>query len=198
MRDHLVRLVRLMLPARNPMRRGADRVEGYSLLFVVLAGTAMVPIMLMVGSLSYANAMQTGEQRLRTRYEVVATLLEDAPRTVVGASAEGTDGSSRVLARWYPASGAPRTGRIPVEHHLAAGAEVTTWLDESGDPVNPPATKAGAAVAGVLVAVTGWLTAAGFLGIGHAGLKYLLDRRRYRAWGREWARVEPDWRTGRQ
>lgn len=47
--------------------------------------------------------------------------------------------------------------------------------------------------AGVLVATLGWLASVGLLALGCWGLHRLLDRRRYRAWATEWARVEQDW-----
>ena len=40
------------------------------------------------------------------------------------------------------------------------------------------------------------VVAVGVLGFVHAVIKQLLDRRRSRAWAREWSRVEPRWRTG--
>jgi hypothetical protein len=195
MRTQLARMIRLMLPAGNPVSRGVDRVEGYSLRCVVLLGIVLVPIMLVVGSVTYADVVAQSEQQTRTRYQVVATLLEDAPRGVVGATAEGGTDASRVPARWRPPSGAPRTGRVHADDGLVAGARVRIWVDPDGEPVSPPITSADAVIAGVVIAATGWFTAAVVLWLTHVGIKRLLDRRRMRAWGREWARVEPGWRA---
>ncbi len=190
MRAQTVRLVRLMLPGGNPVSRSVDRVEGWSLLAAVLLAVLLVPMMLVAGSLTYAGTMATAEQQARSRHQVVATLLDDAPH--IG---EGGPGPARVLARWRTPAGL-QTGRVQTEDGRAAGDRVRTWLNEAGEPVNPPAGAAEAAFAAVLVAVTGWLTAASLLLALHSGLKRLLDRRRYREWTREWALVEPRWRTG--
>jgi hypothetical protein len=42
--------------------------------------------------------------------------------------------------------------------------------------------------------VTGWLTATGLVALACRTGSWLLERRRSRAWQKEWARVEPRWR----
>jgi hypothetical protein len=193
MRTHLVRLVRLTFPGGNPISRGVDRIEGCSRLCVVLFGLALVPIMLMVGSLTYSDAVAASEQRTKSRHQVVATLLEDPPRGAAGES--GADTGSRVPASWRSPGGSRRMGRVEAAADLVAGAEVRIWVDLDGRLVSRPVTRSEAAVAGVLAAVVGWLVAVGVLGFVHAVIKRLLDGRRSRAWAREWSRVEPRWRT---
>lgn len=179
-----------MLPGANPVSRGVDRVEGCSLVLAVLLGALLVPIMLAVGSRTYANVVDNAEQQARTRHQVVAILVEDAPRADPGGGSQ-----PRVPARWRTAYGTD-TGRVLAETGLRAGDRVRIWLDEDGDPSGPPARPADAATAAALVTITGWLIAVALLGMVHSGIKHLLDRRRYRDWGREWARVEPRWRAG--
>lgn len=178
-----------MVPGGNPISRGVDRAEAWSLLLLVVLGVVLVPMMLMAGSLTYGSIMASSERAARTRHQVIATLVEDVPRAT-------ENSSGRVLARWPTPTG-QRTGRVPAGEGKVAGDHVRTWLDETGRPAIEPASPQDAAVGGALVAITGWLTAAGMLGLLHGGIKRLLDRRRYRAWGMEWARVEPRWRTGR-
>lgn len=191
MRTRLARLIRLMLPGGNPLSRGVDRVEGCSLLCVVVAGLALVPIMLMVGSLAYADVVAAGEQQAMTRHEVVATLVQDAPRREVG---DNVNSGSRVLARWQSPDGDRRTGRVAAADGLDKGSTVRVWVDRNGRLSGPPATQRQAAAAGTSVAVAGWLVAACVLVLFHACLRRLLNRCRSRAWEREWARVEPEWR----
>lgn len=190
MRARTLRLVRLMMPGSNPIGRGVDRVEGMSLVLAVVLGTLLVPMMLMAGSQTYATTMAVAEEQARTHHQVVATLVEDAPRIGTAES-----GPSRVRARWSTPTG-PGTGRVLAADGLDAGAHVRTWLNEDGRPVGAPASARDATLAGVVVAITGWLTAAGLLGLVHGGVKRLLDRRRYRDWALEWALVEPRWRAG--
>jgi hypothetical protein len=179
-----------MLPGGNPLSRSVDRLEGFSLVVFVGFAVVLVPIMLMAGSLTYGSIITTAEQQARTRHQVVATLLEDTIRT----SADGS-GPYRVRARWLTSDG-PQTGRVLADKGLHVGDRVRIWLDEKGKPVTAPAGAGEAALAAALVVITGWLTAAGVLGLVHGGVKRLLDRRRDRDWEREWAQVEPRWRAG--
>jgi hypothetical protein len=187
-RTRVLGLVRLLVPGGNPMCRGVDRAEAMSVLLLVLLGVALVPIMLMAGSLTYGSIMATAEAQARSRHQVVATLVEDAQ------DADG-NGNGRALARWATPSGL-RTGRVPTTQGQNAGDHVRTWLDEHGRPVVAPASSEDATLGAALVVLTGWLTAASVLYLVHTGVKRVLDRRRYREWGQEWARVEPRWRTG--
>lgn len=188
MRTHAVRLARLMLPAGNPLSRAVDRAEGCVLLLVVVLAIVLVPVMLMVGSLTYGNVMARAEAQARTHHQVVVTLVEDPPRSDGGGNA-----TVRVRAEWQTPAG-PRTGYVRTDHGRGTGDRVRAWFDENGDPAGAPPTQGDAALSAALVTVTGWLTATMALGLVHGGVKQLLDRRRYRAWGREWARVEPRWR----
>lgn len=193
--NRTVRLLRLLLPGRNPLARGADSLQGALLIVVIALGLLLVPVMLTFGSVTYVGLVEKGEQQERTWHQTVAVLTEDAP-------AVGTDGrgapaatSSRVMAEWRLPNGVARTGRVPAEDGSCAGAKVTVWLNEQGKPVDPPVGTSEAAAAGVFVAVIGWLIATGLLTAVYCGVSRLLDRRRLRSWEQEWTRVEPEWRN---
>ena len=187
------RLGRLLRPGGNPLARGVDRAEGTIVLLFVLLALVLVPVMLTLGSLTYASFAEKSEQQDRTRHETVAVLTEDAPAASMNTRGTVGDGKSTVAARWQLPDGTTRTGSVDAADGSKAGAEVSVWLDESGDPVDPPMSTADVVSAGVLVAVLGWLAAAGLLAFTAWGLHHALDRRRYRAWEAQWARVEPDW-----
>jgi hypothetical protein len=188
-----LRLGRLLRPGRNPLARGVDRAEGTVVLLFVLLALVLVPVMLTLGSLTYASFAAESEQQDRTRHETVAVLTEDAPAASMSTRGTVDGGKSKVAARWQLPDGTTRTGRVDADNGSKAGAEVSVWLDESGNPVDRPMSTADVVSAGVLVAVSGWLAAVGLLALASWGLHRALDRRRYRAWEAEWARVEPDW-----
>jgi hypothetical protein len=79
----------------------------------------------------------------------------------------------------------------PIARH--AHEPVLAIRDESGRPVAPPLSSVDAAGVGVMVTLFGWLAAVGLFAFCCWGLHHGLDRRRYRTWDTEWARVEPDW-----
>jgi len=188
-----LRIARLLRPGRNPLGRGADRVEATVLVLSVLLAFVLVPVMLTFGSLTYSSLADQNAQQFRDRYETVAILTEDAPDTAGSTRGESVGGKSKVAARWQLRNGAARTGLVLAEDGSKAGAEVSVWLDESGRPMDPPLSAVDLIGAGVLVAVFGWLSAVGLLALGCWGLHHALDRRRFRAWDSEWDRVEPDW-----
>jgi hypothetical protein len=173
--------------------RGVDRAEATVVVLFVLLALALVPVMLTLGSLTYANLAEQSEQQARTRHETVAVLTENTSETSVGTRGEVVNATSKVAARWQLPDGTTRTGLVDADDGLMAGAEVTVWLDDSGRPVSPPMSTVNIVGAGVLVAVFGWFAAVGLIALACWGLHHVFDRRRYRAWDTEWARVEPDW-----
>jgi hypothetical protein len=188
-----LRLARLLRPGRNPVARGVDRTEATAVILLVLLALVLVPVMLTLGSLTYANFAEHSEQQARTWHKTVAVLTEDTSETSVGTRGEVVNATSKVTARWQLPDGTTRTGLVDADDGLMAGAEVTVWLDESGNPVNPPMSTVESVGAGMLVAFFGWLIAVGLIALAGWGLHHVLDRRRYRAWDIQWARVEPDW-----
>jgi hypothetical protein len=190
----LARLVRLVRPGRNPLARGVDRLQGALVALSVCAGLVLVPVMLTIGSLTYADLAEQGEEQVRTRHETVATLTEDAPSVAFGAHGDLSVGSSKVRAEWWLPDGTTRAGLVTAPDGRHAGAEVPVWLDEAGDPTDPPLSGPDAVAAGVLVAVTGWATATSLVVLVCCGFNWLIERHRQRAWQTEWARIEPQWR----
>lgn len=155
--------------------------------------------MLMLGSLTHASLVEKGERDAGTRHEVVATLLDNAPRVSTDGHGYATVAKTTVRARWQQPDGSTRTGRIEVKDGLHAGAEVTIWLDNRDNSVvDAPINATDATAAAVLLALVGWLSAIGLLALAQFCVHRILDRRRSRAWGAEWVQVEPDWNTYRR
>ena len=194
----LLRLARLLRPGRNPLARGVDRTEGTIVILFALLALALVPVLLTLGSLTYAALAERGAQEAGARHETVAVLTEDAPVTAAGTPGEMTGATVKVAARWQLPDGSTRTGRVDVDTGLKAGAEVPVWLDSSGTPVAPPMSESDAAVAGALVAAGGWIAVAGLFALVGWGLHRVFDRRRYRAWDTEWAAEGPGRHKGRR
>jgi hypothetical protein len=188
-----MRWARLAWPHRNPLARGVDRVEGTVVVAAVLVALLLVPVMLVFGSIAHANMVHSSERQAGTRHAAVAVLTEDAP---VG-HGDAMLARSAVPARWTLPGGATRTGLVQASDGLRAGARIPIWLDRAGRVVGRPATSSDAVAAGVLVAVFGWLTAAGLLAAAVVGVHGALNRRRYRVWGEGWASVESDWNSRR-
>ncbi len=193
----VARLARLLRPGGNPLARGADRLEAAVLVLAMTIAVVLVPVMLTLGSLTFASLSDQAERQAATRHEFVAVLLQDAPAAVVGRGG-AVGGRSVVRAQWRMPAGGVRTGQVEVVNGSKAGQEVPVWLDDSGQPVDPPLSTESVVAEAVAVAVLGWLVAAGLLTLACYGLHAALQRRRYRAWDADWARVAPDWHDHRR
>ncbi|MFE0628551.1 hypothetical protein ACFW3D_16460 [Streptomyces sp. NPDC058864] len=98
-----------------------------------------------------------------------------------------------VRAGWEYPRGRPHTGRVPVGRPVEAGDRIRIWVDDRGSPAPEPRSTAGARGAGLVLGVTSLLLwSAVAWGVRHA-VAALALRVRLRTWGREWARVEPQW-----
>jgi hypothetical protein len=187
------RLARLALPYRNSLARGNDKLESATLAFVVLFGLLLGPVMLVFGSIVHADMVTAGEQQARTRHPAVAVLTQDAPDTEVGEQGSTYSGKPMVPATWTKPDGTTGKGEVEAAYGLTVGAKVDVWLDQLGRVVERPVTEADAAADGLLAAFVGWVTVLALLTGVQAGVHLLLNRRRYRAWDRQWERVEPGW-----
>lgn len=193
--NRTARVLRLLLPGGNPLSRGTDRLRGALLIVVVAACLLLVPVMLTYGSLTYAGFVDKAAQQAQDWHRTVAVLTEDAPTTTYASRGAPASIHTSVMAEWRMPDGTTGNGRVRAERGVRAGTHVTIWLDERGNPVEPPAEPSEAAAAAALLAVFGWLAASGVLMFAYHGVTRLVGRRNARSWELEWARVEPEWRN---
>lgn len=179
---------------RKVMRRWSDRLERA----VLVGAFVLVPIApvvgVTVGQQSLAGAAAVAADRAASGYQTTAVLIEDAPLRATSAAARGLVTGAVVQARWQAPDGSERTGSVMVRGVLFAGQTVPLWVDSKGEPTAAPAPageqRAGAVVVGTGAGL-GWLVLlAGIV----VATRRVLDRRRLRDWGDEWAAVEPAWR----
>lgn len=180
--------------ARGPLRRRSDRVEIAFLAVIALMVLAVVPIWNTVydGTVGYSSRLSA--ERAAHGQLVDAVLTANAP-VDLSSGDNGSAGKAQGTAAWTAPDGSPRSGGIPVDPGTRAGTHVPLWTDESGAPVPAPFSPVDiqeqASVLALIAALI-WLITVAMLGKGGDAL---LERHRMAAWGREWARVEPLWRT---
>ena len=185
------RFCRLLRPGRNPLARGTDRLEGSVLLVSILLALILIPVVMALGAVTYANLALKSEAEYVARHATVAVLVENAPTLTVGPFGRFVLGTADVGARWRLRDGSVRTGVVTVGDGLRAGTKVPIWIVDSGRLVGPPMSTDDAVANAMVVSAGAWFVAVGLLALGCRTLHYLLDRRRYRAWETEWARIEP-------
>ncbi|GAA0927830.1 hypothetical protein GCM10009554_09000 [Kribbella koreensis] len=175
----------------NRLRRASDRAESFLLLAVMFAGLLLVPVAAAVGTSIAHSFEQTAAQRRAELTSVQAHTLED---TAVAVPAAPGQLATRVRVGWDDEYGFPHEAWANVVIGSKAGSTVTVWLDRTGAvvpaPRQPADSQALGAGAGLVMVMVGWP----LLWVAFRLLRLPLDRRRARAWEREWAEIAPRWK----
>ena len=171
----------------NPLRRTSDRFESWFRRFLMLVLVLGLPVAaLSAGLTAYESSMRTVQAQSAERHEVTARLMSTAKGVT-------TEGKQQAKVRWTDDNGTVRTGTTLVESGTAQGATVRVWVDRDGGLTSPPMSDLNATTTGWFV---GGMAAIG-VGAGfyaaRAGMRRVLDRRRYAQWDTEWDLVEPLW-----
>jgi hypothetical protein len=184
---------RTPVPARDRLPcRLTDRVEDAVAWFLTAAALILVVAAGITGFAMHNRQVERAEVESATRWPTSAVLLEDAPLMVGG---YGERLPVQVAARWTDRTGTEHTGMVTSGTAMSAGSVVEIWLDEEGRVVDRPVQLLGAVLFGIGAA-------GGVLAIGGAllyalwaAVRSLTAAANDRRWEREWAHVEPEWRS---
>ncbi|GAA2891829.1 hypothetical protein Acy02nite_14900 [Actinoplanes cyaneus] len=176
---------------RNVLRRPEDRIESLLVFLLVLVFLAGAPLLAWrAGKAGYSSDMRARDWERAHVFRVDAVLVEDSG--TFGATGPRTVAPRAARATWTAPDGSARSGIVQTETEVRAGARIAIWVDDTGSPHMPPGRHSPASQ-GVLLAVAAVLCLlVALIGVHRAG-RGLLDRRRDRAWTREWAQVGPRW-----
>jgi hypothetical protein len=175
----------------NPLRRPADRVEGW-LRLLMLALIVTVPVAA-IGCGRVANQVLAHQAQVQRRSDhlVSAVLTERASTSAIDPYV--ADPSTLVQARWTAPDGAARTGQILAPTGTPAGRILPIWVNAAGTTVDPPPAHdyvvAGSALIGLISGMTLLLLLMGL----RAAARRTLDRQRLEAWDSEWQSTGPLW-----
>jgi hypothetical protein len=179
-----VRVVRGLLPDRNPLRRTSDRVQVYLLAGLFVASAAVAPFAAQAAShAAYAAALRAEQAQQAASYQVRAVLTQAASSSL---SPYADVSYVPVQATWTSVTGVRHSGQVMAPAGSARGSAVTVWTDATGDLTSPPLQPS---------QVIGWARVAAVGAIAAIGLLYLsvvvivrrlLYRRRMAAWEAEW------------
>jgi hypothetical protein len=183
-----LRLVRLIWPDGNPLRRKLDRAEAAIVTALTVVFLLAAPLTVTVAShAAYSSGTRSALAERTAWHQVRAVLLG---RAVPAAFT----GKPEAPARWTAPGGARRTGLVDAPQADApAGSIVRVWTDRSGQLTGPPITQTqvrGQAALLALLAPVGLgltLLVAGCLA------HYLITRRRLAMWDAEWRATGPRW-----
>jgi hypothetical protein len=176
--------------ARLPRRR-SDRLADLAAWTVCAAILVLLGATVLVGLGVHGDLSDRAAAEERDRTPVTAILSEDVPILPEGGNRVPTD------IHWTDRAGVEHVGRIEVTGPKQAGDPVDAWVTTAGRLVRGPLTGAETVfvalasagmvltIGGLVVAMLGHLTSRGIARL-HAS-----------EWEREWAEVEPRWRSTR-
>ena len=175
----------------QPLRRGSDRVEGWTRATATVIVCLVAPVIAaLMATAVYHNGMRTEESQRAERHLTQAVLAQDA---VYSSTGTGSLSTVLTLATWKGVDETEHTGWVRARIGTMAGAAVPIWIDAQGVPTAPPRehdqTLAAAAATAILVPICTAL----LLGLCCLVLRVILDRRRLCGWQAAWSQIEPQW-----
>jgi hypothetical protein len=183
----VARVIRLVWPDRNPLRRTVDRAETVIMAALTIVFLLAAPLAVTVTwHVVYAVGVRTARAERRSWHQARAIVLA---RPV----AAGFSGQPEAAARWTAPGGARLGGIVPAPRGARPGSTVPVWTDAAGRQTGPPLTSAqvrgqAAVAATIAPALLGLI----LLGAGIAA-RGVLGRRRLAAWDEEWRTTGPRW-----
>ena len=186
----IMRQLRWLLAARKPLARRWDRIEAGIVIAAIIVALAVVPVAMLVGSHVRAQASADAAQQWATRTPATAVLLADAPDNATGEAVAARP--EPVAATWRLADGTNRTGTVNATPGASAGTQVAIWVDQAGNAVAAPMTRANVLSLAIGFGALAWAGAAAILCLLVWLARLVLDRARAAAWTREWAQLGRD------
>ena len=191
------RTLRRFTLGSGPLKRRSDRLQVLGRFALALSLLVAPPIAVVATTVATAHLQAVAGAETAERSRVRAVLLQEAPAVphTSGDYSSYTDTRVRAPAVWRLPDGTSREGKVLTAPLTPAGTAVRVWVDRSGNLTRAPLDRAG-------ISTSAYLTGALLL-VGlplatwalYAFLSFLLDAQRERRWERDWATVEPDWKS---
>jgi hypothetical protein len=183
------RLLRRVFPGRNPLATYGDRVEGAVLALGAVVALLAVPVAGAVGSETYARHEARVEVEQKSRTQVDAVLVQDAP-LMSGAASETVVETTEAAASWHMPDGTARRGVVRAPFGAEAGTELRIWVDLNGAVTEPPLTDQGAAFTAIFSALLLWGMVVGAMALLFGVVRFAHMRIRLRWWQLEWELID--------
>lgn len=164
---------------RNPLVRGADRLEAWAVILAAVVAVCVIPQAIDVGQNTYDTVVRTAETQAQTRTQVEATVVADTTPTPM------TEDRSSIVDITWTANGSSHTGSVQSSRLYEVGDTIPIWVDQTGRRVPAPISADSAGSYAAAAAVAAWLGAAVLCGLVLVAIRAVLDRRRARSWSAE-------------
>ncbi|MQA79664.1 MAG: hypothetical protein GEV10_14485 [Streptosporangiales bacterium] len=176
----------------NPLRRGSDRIQSFSLLVIGLFIVLGCVLGVRTGLSVYEHERQVEIVDARDGYQVMARVLEVSTSVPTGREGATTAHITRVT--WQDEQGREHMDTITVRKADRPHGDIRLWIDARGtasaSPRSAGRTLGLAFMQGL--GVTSWTAIAA--AVAYVAICALLNLRRRRQWDDEWVLVEPQWR----
>lgn len=188
------RAIGAFVPRRSTLRRRSDRIEVATRWVLLLLGLMLLPVALSIGSEVTARLQpQVAVQQAERHHVTAQVVAAPDPRTTVdrvdtGARPEPGTGDATAPVRWIAADGTPRVSVVRVPSDARPGDPRVLWVDAQDRPTVAPMTPGYPAAQGFLTSVFIVLCDLVLSLLLLAGLHWVLDRARLRAWDEAWRR----------
>jgi hypothetical protein len=188
------RLTRRLGLDHNPLRRRADLIAGWLLPAMLAALLVAGPLVAVVAG-RWVQADDAAAWRAQHSWHPVpAVLLASSPGPMF------PDGGANSWTVWTSArwtvSGRPHVGKVPAVSGSRAGATITVWLDQDGNP-RLPLTAAAAGNRVITASALAVAALALLLASMAIAARVVLNRRRLASWEAAWMSAGPEW-SGRR
>lgn len=171
----------------NSLRRTSDRFEGWFrrvLMVVLVLGLPAASVS--AGLTAYEASMRTGRAQAAERHQVTT-------RLTAGVKNDDDWAKRPAQVRWTDTDGVVRTATALVKSGTPKGATVRVWVTRDGTVTSAPTSTLNATTSGWMVGGMAAFGVAAGSYAAWAGMRLVLDRRRYARWDAEWDLVEPQW-----
>src|SRR6478735_3615627 len=179
--------------AGNSLARPADRSQARLRVCCVVVWIVALPVAAILGLLIAGDGLHAAAVQAHDRTPATAVLVADAPKVTLTANGTPVIASNPTTARWRAADGSARTGAVPANTGALAGSTVAIWIDQAGQPVEPPVSSSRAVGMGLGFGAGAWIgVGLVLLLVRRLGVRSL-DRRRRADWDHDGERVAPIW-----
>lgn len=169
--------------SRNPLVRGADRLEAVVMLLAVTVSLLTIPFAAAAGTAVHDSRSHVYAHQAQTRHPATATVIDH--EGVIDSNTTATSAPPRtkitVPARWV-VNGIERSGEVNAKPGTKSGDRVGIWVDSAGQLVDEPAPPARAIADAALAALGLWLSVAAVAGALLALTRAILIRVRNASW----------------
>jgi hypothetical protein len=169
---------------RNPLHRRCDSLRVWLRVLFALALSIAVALTVLLGMRLYADGRAAAARQQQGLHQVTAVAATQPSSAGVGtwvATLNWTDSAGRHTAQ----------AQVPVA--TVPGDQVLIWVDAKDVPQPDPVPAVQSAGTAATYALAAFAASATLLAGGYAWARHSVDKRTWRSWEEEWARVEPEW-----